>query len=244
MSIPSAQPEEGLIIITFSSIKGGTGKTTLSVYAAAELARRGMKVAFIDLDPQSSGVIHMSKFPPMANLESHDFSALTSPASRKALMKSIERVASGCQVVIIDTPGNVHQDGAQAAMLAADLIIVPLRASSYDVQATQDMIGVLKGVRQLKPDTVARLVLNCFSPRQRDSATLAGFVESGLKVPALKTRVGEFVAMREFASGEVAKFLWESRKGAPAADAISAMVDDMIDSMNQGEGNLNQEGEI
>ncbi|MGQ0507786.1 MAG: ParA family protein [Myxococcaceae bacterium] len=38
--------------ITFSTIKGGVGKTTLSAHVAAALADRGLRVLFLDLDPQ------------------------------------------------------------------------------------------------------------------------------------------------------------------------------------------------
>jgi len=39
--------------IAFSTIKGGVGKTTLSVHVAASLADRGLKVLLLDLDPQA-----------------------------------------------------------------------------------------------------------------------------------------------------------------------------------------------
>jgi chromosome partitioning protein len=39
--------------IAFGTIKGGVGKTTLSVHTAAALADAGKKVLFLDLDPQA-----------------------------------------------------------------------------------------------------------------------------------------------------------------------------------------------
>jgi chromosome partitioning protein len=41
-------------IVTVFNYKGGVGKTTLTVNLGAELARRGMRVLLLDLDPQSS----------------------------------------------------------------------------------------------------------------------------------------------------------------------------------------------
>lgn len=42
-------------IISFCSVKGGTGKSTLSILTALTLKAQGARVLFIDLDPQHSG---------------------------------------------------------------------------------------------------------------------------------------------------------------------------------------------
>lgn len=42
-------------IISFCSVKGGTGKSTLSILTALTLKAQGERVLFIDLDPQHSG---------------------------------------------------------------------------------------------------------------------------------------------------------------------------------------------
>src|SRR5690349_13411646 len=41
--------------IALATIKGGVGKTTLSVHVAAALADLGRRVLFLDLDPQAHG---------------------------------------------------------------------------------------------------------------------------------------------------------------------------------------------
>src|SRR5687768_7088130 len=41
--------------IAFGTIKGGVGKTTLSVHVASALADAGLRVLFLDLDPQAHG---------------------------------------------------------------------------------------------------------------------------------------------------------------------------------------------
>ena len=38
-------------VITVAQLKGGSGKTTLSVNLAVELVRRGVSVALLDTDP-------------------------------------------------------------------------------------------------------------------------------------------------------------------------------------------------
>ena len=46
------------MIITMSSLKGGVGKSTLSIFLANCLAAMGKKVLFIDLDPNNSGTMY------------------------------------------------------------------------------------------------------------------------------------------------------------------------------------------
>src|SRR5215213_4352957 len=50
-------------VITFSIFKGGTGKTTSSVNAAAALVRRGRKVLLVDLDQQASATRYLGLDP-------------------------------------------------------------------------------------------------------------------------------------------------------------------------------------
>src|SRR5437763_15585844 len=41
-------------VVSFSIVKGGTGKTTTSVNTAAALVKKGKKVLLVDLDQQAS----------------------------------------------------------------------------------------------------------------------------------------------------------------------------------------------
>ena len=49
------------MIITYSSMKGGVGKTTDAILTATNLAVRGFKVLFFDLDTNNSGTMYFSQ---------------------------------------------------------------------------------------------------------------------------------------------------------------------------------------
>ena len=49
------------MIITYASMKGGVGKSTLSILTATNLAARGHKTVFLDLDGNNSGTMFLTQ---------------------------------------------------------------------------------------------------------------------------------------------------------------------------------------
>lgn len=52
--LPGRRPGEHLQVLTVSTFKGGSGKTTSSIHTAQRLALKGYRVLAIDMDPQGS----------------------------------------------------------------------------------------------------------------------------------------------------------------------------------------------
>lgn len=122
-------------VLTIASRKGGSSKTTIAVHIA------GLAGAVIlDADPQGSArewyQIREAETP------------LVIPADRPGdLPELIEQArADGFPLVIIDTPPHAEASIAEAMRLA-DLVIVPVRPSLFDLRAagaTFDMARSLK----------------------------------------------------------------------------------------------------
>jgi chromosome partitioning protein len=119
------------IIVT--SLKGGVGKSTTSIYLAAAAVERGYDpVTLIDADPQASAAEWLELWP----LPGID--VIESPSERTAT-RAIER-ASG--MVIVDTPPG-NERATQAAVALADAVVIPTRAGGVEysrVSATLDLI--------------------------------------------------------------------------------------------------------
>jgi chromosome partitioning protein len=119
------------IIVT--SLKGGVGKSTTSIYLAAAAVERGYDpVTLIDADPQASAAEWLELWP----LQGID--VIESPSERTAT-RAIER-ASG--MVIVDTPPG-NERATQAAVALADAVVIPTRAGGVEysrVSATLELI--------------------------------------------------------------------------------------------------------
>ena len=119
------------IIVT--SLKGGVGKSTTSIYLAAATVERGYDpVILIDADPQASSAEWLELWP-LAGIN-----VIEAPSERTAT-RAIER-ASG--MVIVDTPPG-NERATQAAVALADAVVIPTRAGGIEysrVSATLELI--------------------------------------------------------------------------------------------------------
>jgi chromosome partitioning protein len=113
-------------VIVVANPKGGAGKSTLATQIAGFLAAQGKAVTLGDLDRQQSSRQWLDIRP------AHLPRILPWEISRDAIAKP----ARGSTDAVIDTPAGLHGSRLDAAMKVADMIVVPLQASLFDMQAT------------------------------------------------------------------------------------------------------------
>ena len=212
--------------ISFVTRKGGSGKSTLAASLAVAARDARESVAIIDLDPQQS-LLNWA-----ALRGDSDIAVETcTPGRLEALLGSLER--NGVTLAIVDTAGG-ETPGAEAAMRAADLCIVPARPSVFDLVATE---GTRKALRSLRRDYA--FVLNqCYA--NTETQRVQDGVEAlealgGLLSPLITARVDYQEASKyglgvteynpEGKAAEEMAALWRSVKrriGKPKATARAA----------------------
>lgn len=149
------------MIVGVLNQKGGVGKTTLSINIAAELTRDGARVLLIDADPQGSSLDWAA-----ARQEPPLFSIVGLP--RATVHKEIGTIGQGYDHIIVDGPPRVA-DLARSAIMASDVVLIPIQPSPYDVWSADEVVKLIDEARTYKP-----LIKSCFVVNRKIANTAIG----------------------------------------------------------------------
>jgi len=206
------------LIISLLNQKGGVGKTTLAVHVAMALARRGRRVLLVDADPQHSALDWNE-----AREESPCFPVIG--LATKTLHRDISAHKKNYDDIIIDGPPRVNEL-ARAAIMAADLVLVPVTPSPYDVWAAKEITDLLDEASAFKPDLKSAFVINrkiANTAIGRDvSDALAGY-----PFPVLKAAITQRVAFAESAAQGLT--VQELDDAGAASAEIEKLVDELVE---------------
>ena len=125
--------------------KGGTGKTTVSANLAAAAHLAGKRTLVLDLDRQGSAFDWYS-----ARGEGSKLDGLSVVRTDKALsVPKFRELSRGYDVVVCDGPPRLG-DVTRSAAVAADVVVIPLRAGPLDWWAASETIEVLDSADEIR----------------------------------------------------------------------------------------------
>jgi len=168
------------VIVTIGNSKGGVGKSTISCNLAVMAAQDGKNVLLVDADPQASSL----NFRSIRESDDIKATAITTPTLHKDL-----KDFSNFDLIIVDSGG--RDTGVfRSAILAADILIIPVLPSVYDIWATSDTIEVVKEAMLFNEKLVTRFLINMVLPNSIMGRDTLAALEEHKEIPILHQTIG------------------------------------------------------
>ncbi|MDJ0783485.1 MAG: ParA family partition ATPase [Desulfosarcinaceae bacterium] len=204
------------MVISFLNPKGGVGKTTISVNLAASLIRRGLRLLFIDADPQGSAA-HWQSIE-----DNQAFELVHLPESIQP--GDIDALTAEYNHIFIDGPpaSNAH---TKTIVSISDLIVAPLTPSPLDLWSFQKFQQALADLSASTAATRLKLLIN----RKITGTTLAREAREAIAnfdLEILETELSQRVAYIEAMIGGVSVRQYAPR--SKAADEIEALAGEIV----------------
>ena len=232
------------MIYTIATQKGGTGKTTTAAALAQAAAYTGKKALAIDLDPQgnvsfalaadatapgSYELLNGSPVEEVIQTTPQGVDVITaspnlqteksSQGSARRLQEALEPIRRKYSVIVIDTPATAGELQYNA-LQAADRLLIPLQAYTYNAQSLYQIAPVAEQIKQSNPRLkIAGAILTQYDTRTTLSRQLRDILEATakvLKIPFLGT-VRQAIAVQEAAALQRSLFDY-APKSNPAID--------------------------
>jgi chromosome partitioning protein len=209
-------------VIAILNQKGGSGKTTIATNLAHALKRDNYTVLLIDSDPQGSArdwnEASGGNIIPVVGLD------------RETLAKDLQAISQGYDWIVIDGAPQIAKLSA-AAVKAADLVLIPVQPSPYDIWACADLVDIIAARREVtngKPK--AAFVIS----RAIKNTKLSGEINQALSdygLPVLKASTTQRVVYPTTAAEGLTVF---SDPSSDASREINALKKEVLEVLKHG----------
>lgn len=143
------------MIFVVGHLKGGTGKSTLTVNLAEELHRRDFKVVIVEADPTVRTSTNWGE----DRQRDESLDPITVMIKYGDVSQAVAELDQTYDFVLIDAAGKDSPE-LRTGMAAADALIVPQPPSNADLDTLDALDQIVKKVRRVNPGLAATVVLS------------------------------------------------------------------------------------
>ncbi|TYK32815.1 ParA family protein [Bacteroides pyogenes] len=131
------------IFVAFENPKGGTGKSTLTAifagYIHANKGESGLTVGVVDIDDAQNTLGALRAFENQEEeyaeiLNNDEYQVMN--ISSSDFINSIDFLKENFDIILVDFPGNLKQDGVIETLMMIDIIIIPFAPSKIELMHT------------------------------------------------------------------------------------------------------------
>lgn len=189
-------------VIAIANEKGGVAKTTTAISVGGVLAEMGRKVLLVDMDPQASLTVYLGVTPhaentsvadvllndaspaPLATTISNIFLLpshpelsmaerdLTARGSYKRILRDSIKTLNEYDAIIIDCPPSLGVL-TQNALVAAELLIMPMVPEYLAIYALRDTTQLIRSIRETdNPQLSYRILFTIVDQRIKSHTTI------------------------------------------------------------------------
>ena len=200
------------------NLKGGCGKSSLSIHVSETLALHGLKTIVVDSDPQGTS----SLWGRMGKLRTEVISI-----EPEEMAAELSRLSSEYDYVVVDCMPSLTARGTLAAIEAAGMVLIPCQTSTPDLWATTAVLDV---VSQRRPDLVCLVVPNAVAATTVSREVLE-LMASTWHVS--QSHIGARTCYREAAALGTTVHSMRGRAAAMAAKEISNLTIEVLATLNR-----------
>lgn len=186
------------MIVVCGGIKGGGGKTTIATNLAVMRSLAGKDVLLVDADEQDSA----SDFTVLRNqeFETEGGAGYTAIKLRGSAVRSeVTRMAPKYDDVVIDAGGR-DNTGHRAALVVANLYLVPLFPGSFDVWTLENVSQLIDEASAFNAQLKSFCFINRADPQGADNEEAAQIARDTKGLIYLELPLGTRKAFRRAAS--------------------------------------------
>jgi chromosome partitioning protein len=175
------------VIVSIVNLKGGVGKTTITVNLAGALLEAGLRVILLDTDPQGS-VLQWRSIEASFSLDviHHPLPVNTDIVST---------FSKGNDFLIFDTPP-ASGPITRSVVDVSDLAIIPVTPSPLDIWSSRETLDMVESCRQKRKRPLAALLISRKIPGTRVGREARDALES-YRLPIFTTEITQRVAYVE-----------------------------------------------
>ncbi|ELH7952715.1 AAA family ATPase [Vibrio fluvialis] len=217
------------VIILLAHQKGGVGKSDSAVNLATAIhkevysSKSTEKIVLIDADPQSS----LYRW----NQRREENGRSEFPCIRLDgnIQKQIQREAEKYDFVIVDSAGRDSRE-MRSAMLAADIMVMPTKASTADLELLEHMAENVETARDYNPELKVAVFINMAPTNSHtEKMTAKSLLKEYPEFKLMKTVVSDLKAHRDAYGAGCGVHEWTDSK---AKGEISCLLKEIMNELN------------